>query len=217
MEKKVKHKKIFYRRLIIFIFIILIIILINKIISVVNDGDYVQAFSSVGEISKDIEKDSYGNVSRYIVYGTHLNIEGDIELKESNKIKNVQVVAKNTSGKEIGIPTTYTYEDEKLSFSTLDKINTGLDLEKLDVKDYYILLKITYSNNKDKYYTLKNDTEYKEPIEYYTLTRNKSNKRINISFITVDNVPYLGLDITKVSNLPEDVYDVVIDPRTWRK
>ena len=217
MEKRVKHKKIFYRRLTIFIFIILIIILINKIIIVVNDGDYVQAFSSVGEISKDIEKDSYGNVSRYIVYGTHLNIEGDIELKESNKIKNVQVVAKNTSGKEIGIPTTYTYEDEKLSFSTLDKINTGLDLEKLDVKDYYILLKITYSNNKGKYYTLKNDTEYKEPIEYYTLTRNKSNKRINISFITVDNVPYLGLDITKVSNLPEDVYDVVIDPRTWRK
>ena len=217
MEKRVKHKKIFYGRLIIFIFIILIIILINKIISVVNDGDYVQAFSSVGEISKDIEKDSYGNVSRYIVYGTHLNIEGDIELKESNKIKNVQVVAKNTSGKEIGIPTTYTYEDEKLSFSTLDKINTGLDLEKLDVKDYYILLKITYSNNKGKYYTLKNDTEYKEPIEYYTLTRNKSNKRINISFITVDNVPYLGLDITKVSNFPEDVYDVVIDPRSWRK
>ena len=217
MEKRVKHKKIFYRRLTIFIFIILIIILINKIIIVVNDGDYVQAFSSVGEISKDIEKDSYGNVSRYIVYGTHLNIEGDIELKESNKIKNVQVVAKNTSGKEIGIPTTYTYEDEKLSFSTLDKINTGLDLEKLDVKDYYILLKITYSNNKGKYYTLKNDTEYKEPIEYYTLTRNKSNKRINISFITVDNVSYLGLDITKVSNLPEDVYDVVIDPRTWRK
>ena len=167
MEKRVKHKKIFYGRLIIFIFIILIIILINRIISVVNDGDYVQAFSSVGEISKDIEKDSYGNVSsRYIVYGTHLNIEGDIELKESNKIKNVQVVAKNTSGKEIGIPTTYTCEDEKLSFSTLDKINTGLDLEKLDVKDYYILLKITYSNNKGKYYTLKNDTEYKEPIHW---------------------------------------------------
>lgn len=217
MEKRVKHKKIFYRRLIIFIFIILIIILINKIISVVNDGDYVQAFSSVGEISKDIEKDSYGNVSRYIVYGTHLNIEGNIELKENDEIKNVQVVAQNTSGKEIGIPTTYTYEDEKLSFSTLDKINTGLDLEKLDVKDYYILLKITYSNNKGKYYTLKNDTEYKEPIEYYTLTRNKSNKRINISFITEDNVPYLGLDIRRVSSLPEDVYDVVIDPRSWRK
>ena len=217
MEKRVKHKKIFYRRLIIFIFIVLIIILINKIIRMVNDGDYVQAFSSVSEISKSIEKDSYADVSRYIIYGTHLNLEGNIELKESNEIKNVQVVAKNTSGKEIEIPTTYTYEDENLSFSTLDKINTGLNLESLDVKDYYILLKVTYSNNKTKYYTLKNDTEYKDPIDYYTLTRNKSNNKISISFITVDDIPYLGLDITKVSSLPEDVYDVVVDPRTWRK
>ena len=217
MKKRKEPKKIFYKRLIVFIIIVFIIMLISKIISMVNDGDYVQAFSSVGEISKDIEKDSYGNVSRYIVYGTHLNIEGDIELKENDEIKNVQVVAKNIDDEEIEIPTTYTYEDKIISFSTLDKINTGLDLEKLDVKDYYILLKITYSNNKNKYYTLKNDTEYKEPIDYYTLTRNESNNKININFITVDNVPYLGIDISKVSSLPEDVYDVVIDPRSWRK
>ena len=50
---------------------------------------------------KDIETSSYVDVSRYIVYGTHLNLEGDIKINENPSIQNAEIVVKNVSGEEI--------------------------------------------------------------------------------------------------------------------
>ena len=211
MKKKRKHtkrkvKKLDYRKIVIFLAVILVIFIIYKILSSVT-----QEVSTIAEISNTIEQSNYGKVTRYIVYGTHLNIEGNIEIEESNQIENAQVIAKDISGDEIAINTEYEYSDNLLSFSTLDQINNGLNLEELDVTDYYILLKVQFSGDDIKYYSLSNDTEYGN-IDYYTLTRNKKNNKIYINFGTYENIPFLGLNITKVKDLPEDVYDVVIDP-----
>ena len=84
-------------------------------------------------------------------------------------------------------------------------------MEELDVTDYYILLKIQFLDNDVKYYSLLNDTEYGN-IDYYTLTRNGRNNKIHINFGSYKEIPFLGLNITKVNKLPEDVYDMVIDP-----
>ena len=217
MKKKVKSKKkkykLSYQKIVVFLLIIIFVLIIYNIISNLNkENESIQTASLIdNEALKDIETSSYANISRYIVYGTHLNLEGDIEFNENTSIENAGIVVKNVSGEEIAIDTDNTYDDNLLSFSTLKEINTGLDLESLEVTDYYILLKVEFENNEIKYYSLSNDTEYGD-IDYYTLTRNNSNNKIDISFSRMGNIPVLSLNITTVDELPEDVYDVVIDP-----
>ena len=213
-KKKRRYKKnpLISKRVTMFIIIIAIIIFIYNVSTNENEETAsVNAFSSINEIVDEIETGTYANINRYIVYGTHFNIEGDMDISEINPIESAKVVAKTASGKEISIDTEYTHEDDQLSFSTLMEINTGLDLESLNVEDYYILLKVEFSNSETKYYSLTNDTGYGN-IEYYTLTRNNKNNRINIDFTTINHMPILGFHITTVNELPEDVYDVVIDP-----
>ena len=210
-KRRYKKKQVFSKRIIVFIVMIVAVIFIYRITNEIQENASVNAFSSINEIIDEIETDTYANINRYIVYGTHFNIEGDMDIQENNSIDSAKVVAKTASGEEIGIETEYTYEDNQLSFSTLKEINTGLDLESLNVEDYYILLKVGFSNNETKYYSLSNDTEYGN-IEYYTLTRNDTNNRINIDFTTINHMPILGFHITTVNELPENVYDVVIDP-----
>ena len=210
-KKRYKKNQLFLRRIIMFIIIIIIIVCIYHMrVNESKENASVNAFSSINEIIDEIETDAYANINRYIVYGTHFNIEGEIDIHEDNPIESAEVIAKTASEEEIGIDTEYTYENHKLSFSTLKEINTGLDLESLNVEDYYILLKVEFSENEIKYYSLSNDTEYGN-IEYYTLTRNHTNNRIYIDFTTIHNMPILGFHITTVNALPEDVYDVVID------
>ena len=136
------QRKLDYRKIVIFLAVILVIFIIYKILSGVT-----QEVSTIAEISNTIEQTNYGKVTRYIVYGTHLNIEGNIEIEETNQIENAQVIAKDISGDEIIIDTEYEHSDNLLSFSTLDQINTGLNLEELEVTDYYILLKVEFSGD----------------------------------------------------------------------
>ena len=213
-KKKRRYKKnpLISKKVTMFVITIVIIIFIYRVnANESQENDSVYAISSINEIADEIETNVYANVNRYIVYGTHFNIEGDIDIHETNSIDSVEVVAKTASGEEICIDTEYTHENNQLSFSTLKKINKGLDLESLKVEDYYILLKVRFLNNETKYYSLSNDTEYGN-IEYYTLTRNHINNRIYMDFTTINSMPILGFHITTVDELPENVYDVVIDP-----
>lgn len=210
-KRKKKNKSYQKRnRMVLFAFI-LVILLVYIIIQKREDTSYATTTSaSIGDIIDVIENEE-ADVSRYIVYGTHLNLEGSLDIINP-EIENVQIVAKKVTGEEVTVDTTYEYENGKLSFSTLDKINKGLDLESLDVDNYYILLKVTSSNGQTNYYSLSNDTEYNKEIDYYTLTRNNSNNKIDISFLSQNSVSALVLNITKVHKLPDNVYDVVIDP-----
>lgn len=210
-KRRAKKKSYQKRNRTVLILLVLALLLTYIIIQKREDETYASTTSaSIGEII-DIIENGQADVSRYIVYGTHFNLEGSIDITNT-KIDDAQVVAKKSSGEEIIIDTTYDIQNTKLSFSTLDKINKGLNLETLDVGNYYILLKVTYSNGQTNYYSLSNDTEYVEPIDYYTLTRNSLNNKIVISFLSQNSVSALTLSISTVSRLPEDVYDVVIDP-----
>lgn len=212
MKRKNKRKKLNLKKILIIIIIILMILCIYKTIDFfIKQTGIIEASSQVEEILRVVEKNKHASVSRYIVYGTHLNLEGNMQIAGDNQIKKAEVVAKDVSGEEIAIDSEYTYEDNLLSFSTLKEINTGLNLENLNVIDYYLLLKVEFANNETKYYSLSNDTEYGN-IEYYTLTRNNTNNKININFGTLENIPVFRLNISTVNELPEDVYDVVVDP-----
>ena len=214
-QKKKQKQKILIKRAIKIICLLFAIIIIYNIIKGITkeneSEELIQAFAQNSKILETVEKTPFAKVSRYIVYGTHFNIEGSLELPENtSQIQNVEVIAKNLAGEEVIIDSEYTYNDNLIEFTTLSKINTGLDLESLQVTDYYILLKVIYSNEEEKYYSLENNTEYGE-INYYTLTRNNSNNKIYINFSKAQDIPFLGFNITK-SKLPKDVYDVVIDP-----
>src|SRR5699024_1829226 len=61
-----------------------------------------------------------------------------------------------------------------------------------------------------KYYSVTNNSSY-ENLEYYTLTKNNKNNKIDIEWNTYEEIPTLRFTI-KETTLPENVYDITIDP-----
>ena len=113
--------------------------------------------------------------------------------------------------KKYGIKADFNYSDNTLSFSTSSEINNGIDLEKLVLNNYYLLLKVTYSNSDIKFYSLINSSPHSD-ITYYTITKNSSNNKIYISFDKYNEIQYMYINVSKAQGLPEDVYDIAIDP-----
>ena len=211
-KKKRKKRNQQKKNRILFLGLILLIVITYIIVQKREDETYAVDNKEISiEPIKEIIEDKQAKVSRYTVYGTHMNIEGTLEVNNS-EIEDVNIIARNISEEELIIDTTYEYENNSISFSTLNKINQGVDLENLSLENYYILLKVNYTNGEKKYYTLSNNTQYHEKISYYTLTRNNCNNRINIDFIKDEGIEALTLEIDKINELPEDVYDIVIDP-----
>lgn len=161
------------------------------------------------EIFSNIDKTNNVKVTKFFTYGTHFNIEGTIDIVKISgiKIDFVDLILKNLNGEEIATKADFNYLDNTLAFATSSKINSGINLEELSANDYYILLKVTYSNSDIKYYSLENSSEYQE-INYYTIS--KDNK-VNIYFDTYNETPYMYINV-KEEALPEDVYDIAIDP-----
>lgn len=112
--------------------------------------------------------------------------------------------------KNYGIKTEYSYLDDTVFFNTADKINKGINLEELKQKDYFIFLRIAYSNSDIKYYSLHNNSQYVDTT-YYTLTKNNVNNKIFISYNKFNDTQYMNIKISEVSSLPEEFYDIAID------
>ena len=86
-------------------------------------------------------------------------------------------------------------------------------MESLDTGTYYLLIKAETKENDEtvyKYFPLTNATEY-DDLTYYTLTKNDSNKKIDITWDRFENNELLSFNI-KNTKLPDDVYDITIDP-----
>ena len=211
-EKKKKKQKIWkYVLRITILFIILLSVYMAAIIFVKNHG--------INSIFKNIE-DEETTLSEYIVYGTHLNIKGSLKINDTKNISALKLCFKSTDHKnENEYNLKYSVNQSEIEFYSSDLINEGIDLEKFNVDMYYMLLKVSYTDNIDKYYSIKNNTKYNE-ITYYTITKNDKNIKIHIGFDIHNkdkkDINYMYLNAI-YAKLPEDVYDIVIDPRTWRK
>ena len=162
-------------------------------------------------VFKDINFTKFAKVTKYFVYGTHFNIEAEIEIPKVSGISiySTDLLIKDIDNKEFKIDSKYKYKDNILSFSTIDMINTGLSLENLDSSNYYLFLKVIFSNNEVKYYSFENATKY-EDISYYSLTKNKSNNLLKIGFDNYNDIPFLSISVSPTI-LPEKVYDITID------
>ncbi|MBP3832163.1 MAG: N-acetylmuramoyl-L-alanine amidase [Clostridia bacterium] len=196
--------------LIVIFFILLMIFLI--FIKIKNDNNS-QTIIQTKTASLFQNINNTAKVNKYIVYGTHFNLEGSLEIPKISGISiySAHVVVKNIDEKEISLKCTYTYKDNILSFSTIDKINEGLYLENLAKDKYYVFLKIVFSNSEVKYYSLENASKY-EDTSYYTITKNETNNKININFSNYNNLPFMAISVEDIESLPDNVYDIAIDP-----
>ena len=153
----------------------------------------------------EVEKNT-ATITKYYIYGTHLNIIGNIKKIDAN-FKDVDLVFWNEkTGKTIKQKLNYTKNVNNLNFNLSDEINDGLFLDKISEGTYRSYLRFTYKDKKTtttKYYALTNKTDYKS-TKYYTLS-NKNNK-INIT--TKEQT--LTLKVTKNK---DKTYDVILDPQ----
>lgn len=183
------------------------------IIAVVILISYLYGNEQKRKVLSNIE-DKIAEVNKYYVYGTHFNIESKLEGIETSNIRDIKYVLLDIAENEKEYDTIYEISGNKLKVMTSNLINEGIYLENIESGKYFLLLKITYSNDEIKYHSMRNNTNY-EDIEYYTITHKNSNKKINIGFDTSNlenrKIPYVSLNVEK-AKLPASVYDISIDP-----
>lgn len=152
---------------------------------------YEDLLNEIGENSVDI--------NTFTIYGKFLNLKGDLP----NNTDTFNIVLKNND-KEIIIP----IESSDNSFYTSKYINDGINLDKLELGNYLMLL---CNNQEEKTcYHLTNKTEYHDNT-YYTMTKERKNNLITFSEKNFNTFNYWEISI-KEETLPDEVYDIVIDP-----
>ncbi len=88
---------------------------------------------------------------------------------------------------------------EKVEYNTKQKVDLGIEANEISEGEFYLM-------SDGQYLTIKPEFT---PIEFYTITREKQNYKITISY----DYQAKALLISKVlSELPENSYDIVIDP-----
>lgn len=193
-------------------------VLIILLILIITGGMYLFAFTDFFKevkesiikpkfIYEDILNNTKGEVevSRYTIYGKHLNLEGAINISKEEDIltPSVYTIVLKNEKEEIIVPTIV--ED---NYFTLSKnINNGINLEKMNIGNYILMLKDTSNNI---YYNLINKTDYHDNV-YYTITKNGKNNKITFPEKLFQNINYWSINVED-TKLPEDVYDIVIDP-----
>ena len=153
----------------------------------------------------EIEKNKV-TITKYYIYGTHLNIEGNIK-KINAKFKTIDLILWNTkTGKIKKYKINYNKNINNVDFNISDEINKGIYLDDINKGNYELFLRFTYEDKKEKtykYYSLDNTTDYKK-ITYYSLSKN--NNKIIIS--KDDSTMTMNIK----ENSDKNIYDVVIDP-----
>ena len=135
------------------------------------------------------------NVNEFTIYGKYLNLKGDLPSYGS-----YDLILKNNEEEII-------LKSFDNIFSTSDFINDGINLDKLKTGKYIMLLHDTVNN---KYYNLINKTNYHDN-EYYTITKDNKNNLITFKEEVFNTSNYWTIEI-KEEKLPDDVYDIVLDP-----
>ncbi len=157
------------------------------------------------------ETDNSVTISKLYIYGTNMNLDGNIT-KINAKYKDIKLVLfRPKDGKEIETEINYVKNVNTVKFNLSDEINNGLYLDTIKEGEYELYLKFTYEKEKEKtykYYPLNNTTEY-DKTTYYTTS--KYNNKITIS----KNETTITLKVKE--NKDKNIYDVVIDPQKGGK
>ncbi len=227
-NKKGTVKKINNRNSILIIFLLFALVFISLgTIYLIKDKDKKEPVTTEEPTTeKIIIKDFVGikdttftaNIDKYYSYGTSLCIDGSFTNSEFGETSTASLVLRQAYTFEDGsinetdlfeFPLIVSTDENHITFSSYEHINTGIDLEKITLGEYCMLLKIT-TNNVTTYGTLSAQGE-NDAFTYYSITKNGTNNKIDLSFETFENTAYTSVNCV-ASTLPDDVYDIVIDP-----
>lgn len=208
------------KRIIKFIFVVLIIIGIyyGIKIAISNTNPEKPREKILTEVFKDIQTIEV-DATKIYTYGKAINISGEISNLSADNFENAKLVICDGYEYEKSYNLNYNLDkvQKKLYFSTDNNMNKGVVIDELPEGEYFFLIRIKTNNSIDpKYYSLKPIEEIKEglDIDYYTVTKDSINKNMKIEFKTMTykekELQYLSM-VVKKSELPENVYDIVID------
>lgn len=195
MKNKKKKQRL---KFIIYIFIIILLLILLK-----------EKVKQENNILEDVEEEKV-SLEKYYIYGIHFNIEGKISGIEKNNITKTSLVIRKSKEDEKEYPVIQETDGTSIKIKSNKLINEGINLEEIADGKYVLLLKITTKDNQTKYYTFENKSECKD-LEYYTITKQNSNRKINIAFSKYEKIPYIQIKSTD-TKLPDEVYDISIDP-----
>lgn len=153
-------------------------------------------------------------LTSFYTYGRSFNITGKISNINKDNLENAKIVITDGLEYEKSYALNYSFEDNYLVFFSDNEINNGIILDDLSEGEYYILLRLTLNNSIDpRYYSFSNTSTYNS-LDYYTITKETSNRKAEIYFFnkTYESKEY-NLSTIKIENttLPEEIYDIVID------
>lgn len=153
-------------------------------------------------------------LTNFYTYGKSFNITGKISNISKDNLESAKVVITDGLDFEQAYALNYDFEDTYLVFSSDKQINSGVILDNLSDGEYFILLRLVLNNSiEPRFYAFSNTSEY-DGIDYYTITKEGANKKATISFYekTYNEKDFKLSTITmKTIELPEDIYDIVID------
>lgn len=195
MKNKKKKQRL---KFIIYIFIIILLLILLK-----------EKVKQENNILEDVEEEQV-SLEKYYIYGIHFNIEGKISGIEKNNITKTSLVIRKSKEDEKEYPVIQETDGTSIKIKSNKLINEGMNLEEIAEGKYVLLLKITTKDNQTKYYTFENKSECKN-LEYYTITKQNSNRKINIAFSKYEKIPCIQIKSTD-TKLPDEVYDISIDP-----
>lgn len=189
------------------------IIIILIILALLGGGGYYyynNIYLPAQKPTLETEK-NHATINKYYIYGTHLNLEGNIKKINAN-FKDLDLILWNTkTGKIKNYEINYKKNVNNVNFNISDEINDGIYLESISKGNYQLYLRFKYNKTKKedknqkttyKYYPINNNTSY-DNTTYYTISKN--NKKILIS----KNATTMTL---KIKENTDEVYDVVLDP-----
>ncbi len=144
------------------------------------------------------------------LYGTRYFNNADVRaVRDAEKLAVNDVTVYNESiniTANDSLANTYTLVDTEnlestTDFETTEYVDQGIEANDIENGSYYIKLGDQYLSS--------TDSDMFEDIEFYTITRNDTNQRVTIENDLLTD----ALVLTKEdAELPDDVYDIVIDP-----
>jgi len=208
-------KKDGVKKVITIIMVVVILITIYQyLVIAIKGGFFKKTETKVDEKIFSMVQNKEAEVTEFFTYGTSFSLSGRITNISKDNFESARLILSD------GLEYEKTYKLEtqivegNLVFDT-GEINVGIGLDKLENKECYLLIRLKLNNSTEpRYYTLKNISDYKN-IDYYTVTKDDQNRKINIGFLNKKSKDeahnFLIIDVDKVEDLPEDVFDIVID------
>ncbi len=153
-------------------------------------------------------------LSSVYTFGKAISVEGKISNISKDNLESVKLYITDGMEFEETFMLDYSFEENKVLFFPSEKINTGLILDNFENGEYYLLLRLKLNNSYEpRYYSFRN-TEKAKGFEYYTVTEEGKNKKVEVEFLDKtykeNDYKILKMNVTD-SSLPEEVYDIVID------